>query len=153
MAKFAYTAIESASGKEKKGSIESASSEQAAIDLKAMGLFPTSLGPDNSASAGAAAKGKKGARKPGAAAADEGTGRKKPMMLGKPVNQKGLMVFTRQLATLVKAGMPMGAAPCLAQLFFTSGELMILFTAVLSCSRIGFGVAAGAIRPSQIVAS
>lgn len=32
--------------------------------------------------------------------------RKRPMTFGSPINQKGLAVFTRQLATLVKAGMP-----------------------------------------------
>jgi type IV pilus assembly protein PilC len=32
--------------------------------------------------------------------------RKKSFSLGRPVNEKGLTVFTRQLATLVKAGMP-----------------------------------------------
>ncbi|MFO0207400.1 MAG: hypothetical protein ACK54L_14885, partial [Betaproteobacteria bacterium] len=36
-------AIESASGKDKKGVIESASAEQAALDLKSMGLLPTSV--------------------------------------------------------------------------------------------------------------
>jgi type IV pilus assembly protein PilC len=43
MPKFAYTAIESATGREKKAVIDSASSEQAALDLKALGLLPTSI--------------------------------------------------------------------------------------------------------------
>ena len=33
-------------------------------------------------------------------------GRKRPLSFGRPINAKGLAVFTRQLATLVKAGMP-----------------------------------------------
>jgi type IV pilus assembly protein PilC len=32
--------------------------------------------------------------------------RKRPLSIGRPINGKGLAVFTRQLATLVKAGMP-----------------------------------------------
>ncbi|HUR58117.1 MAG TPA: type II secretion system F family protein [Opitutaceae bacterium] len=43
-----------------------------------------------------------------ALAAGSGTERRKkrPRSFGSPINQKGLSVFTRQLATLVKAGMP-----------------------------------------------
>ena len=58
MPKFTYSAIESASGKEKKGVVESATSEQAAAELKAMGLIPTSL-----AAEGSAAKPAPGAKK------------------------------------------------------------------------------------------
>ena len=46
MPTFNYSAIESSSGKEKQGSIESISSEQASADLKAMGLIPTALAVD-----------------------------------------------------------------------------------------------------------
>ncbi|MEO5961330.1 MAG: hypothetical protein ABIZ49_10480, partial [Opitutaceae bacterium] len=35
-----------------------------------------------------------------------GTARKRRRSFGRPINGKGLAVFTRQLATLVKAGMP-----------------------------------------------
>ncbi|MBC7956218.1 MAG: type II secretion system F family protein [Cytophagales bacterium] len=114
--KFAYTAIESTSGKEKKGSIDSTSPEQAAVDLKAMGLFPTALAADTGGGAAVKAKGGKLTKdkKPGtgfgAGAAAAGAGgavvRKKPTTLGAAVNQKGITVFTRQMATLIKAGMP-----------------------------------------------
>src|SRR5712675_1890082 len=46
-----------------------------------------------------------------------------------------------------------GTAPCLAQASFTSARSMTLRTSALRRSMIGCGVAAGAIRPSQIVAS
>ncbi len=108
MPKFSYVAIESSTGKDKKGVIESASSEQAAVDLKAMGLLPTFV---VAASAGA----KVGAAKPSAGGKGETTlfatqepAKKKgrPMSLGKVISNQGLAVFTRQLSTLVNAGMP-----------------------------------------------
>src|ERR1700738_5544550 len=44
-------------------------------------------------------------------------------------------------------------APCSVQSLTMSGRLMAALTAALSLSMIGFGVPAGAINPSQIVAS
>src|SRR5207237_3572934 len=46
-----------------------------------------------------------------------------------------------------------GTAPCWVQSLAISGRFTIAFTAALSLSTIGFGVPAGAIRPSQMVAS
>ncbi|AKC82628.1 pilus assembly protein PilC [Verrucomicrobia bacterium IMCC26134] len=109
MPKFTYIAIDSSTGKDKKGVIDSANSEQAALDLKNMGLLPTSVvaaaggfkmgakmaAPDKAGSGGAfvskAAPEKK---------------KKRPMALGKVISNQGLAVFTRQLSTLVNAGMP-----------------------------------------------
>ncbi len=101
MPKFTYIAIESSSGKDKKGSIDSASAEQAAIDLKAMGLLPTSI-----TLAGAAAKqpSKSGAKGTETTAAPKAKG--KGFTFGKVINNQGLALFTRQLSTLVNAGMP-----------------------------------------------
>jgi type IV pilus assembly protein PilC len=113
MPKFSYIAIESASGKDKKGVIESATAEQAALDLKAMGLLPTSV-----SAAGAGLRlGAKTSSKSSSGQADagnpftqaEGAKAKKkgaPMTLGKVISNQGLAVFTRQLSTLVNAGMP-----------------------------------------------
>lgn len=109
MPKFSYIAIESASGKDKKGVIESATAEQAALDLKAMGLLPTAVNP----AAGGLRVGAK-AGKPGATGAAgnlftaqaEPKKKSRPMSLGKVINNQGLAVFTRQLSTLVNAGMP-----------------------------------------------
>lgn len=107
MPKFTYTAIESASGKEKKGTVEGATAEQAANDLKAMGLLPTSLTAE-----GGAKPVKKDARKIASPtlSADAGatTRRKKKsgFTFGRVISTAGLTLFTRQLATLVNAGMP-----------------------------------------------
>ncbi|MDR1789020.1 MAG: type II secretion system F family protein [Opitutaceae bacterium] len=114
---FTYTAIDSASGKERKGFIESASAEQASLDLKAQGFFPTSLLP----AGGSPAKlslAKKGAAKSasGAGGGLEPAGdaqkpkRKKSSLgslnIGPVVTVAGLTVFTRQLATLINSGLP-----------------------------------------------
>ncbi len=111
MPKFTYSAIESASGKEKTGVVESASSEQAAAELKAMGLIPTALAPESGAgSSKLATSVNKNVRKPTSSpvqAMPLRTKKKKSSIsFGRVVNNKGLTVFTRQLATLVNAGMP-----------------------------------------------
>lgn len=107
MPKFTYLAIDSATGKDKKGVIESASSEQAALDLKGQGLMPTSV-----VAAGAGFKMGAKMAKPDAAGtaftAKAAPAKKqgRPMTLGKVISNQGLAVFTRQLSTLVNAGMP-----------------------------------------------
>ena len=111
MPKFNYSAIESASGKEKKGVVESASSEQAAAELKAMGLIPTALAPDGGGGTKLTVGGKKDVRKHNAPGAPQGDSqlrpkKKKNISFGRVINNAGLTVFTRQLATLVNAGMP-----------------------------------------------
>lgn len=113
MPKFSYIAIESASGKDKKGTIESATAEQAAIDLKAMGLLPTSVTAAGQLKLGAKApapKGSSGGADFGASFTDQSAGAKKKkgagFHFGRVINNAGLAVFTRQLSTLVNAGMP-----------------------------------------------
>ncbi len=107
MPKFTYTAIESASGKEKKGTVESATPEQASSDLKAMGLLPTSLAPESGSKPV-----KKDTRKVGGPTitGDSGSGQKRKkkggVTFGRIISTAGLTLFTRQLATLVNAGMP-----------------------------------------------
>src|ERR1700738_4714942 len=46
-----------------------------------------------------------------------------------------------------------GTAPCSPQSFTISGRLTAAFTAAFNLSITGFGVPAGAINPSQMVAS
>ena len=109
MIKFNYSAIESASGKERKGSVESPTQEQASAELKAMGLIPTSI-----TAAGASAKpnpvAKKDEKKSSGSSSKVETGpakpKKKGITFGRIINNDSLTVFTRQLATLVNAGMP-----------------------------------------------
>ena len=108
MPKFTYSAIESASGKEKKGVVESASSEQAAAELKAMGLIPTALAAEGGAGSAKLSAGRTTRKSAtGQTEAPQRSKKKKSgMTFGRVINNAGLTVFTRQLATLVNAGMP-----------------------------------------------
>jgi type IV pilus assembly protein PilC len=113
MPKFSYIAIESSSGKDKKGTIESATAEQAAIDLKAMGLLPTSVTAAGALKLGAKApapKSSSGGADFGGSFTDQSAGARKKKSagfhFGRIINNAGLAVFTRQLSTLVNAGMP-----------------------------------------------
>ncbi len=103
MAKFNYTAMDGR-GKEKKGRIDAESEQDAQVKLKEQGLFPTSI---------SEASGKQVAKKTGPAAGPA-TKRKSALFAGgqlnlfKPVlKQKDLTLFTRQLSTLLDAGLPL----------------------------------------------
>ena len=96
MAKFSYTAID-ASGKQKTGVVTANSSEDATAQIKAMNLFVTNLVNQDKAPAKAGR----------ARSAKSSSARKKPMTIGKPVGAKGLTVFTRQMSTLLQAGLPL----------------------------------------------
>ena len=106
MPKFNYVAMDQ-HGKETKGTLEVATQNEAIGRVKEMGLFPTKIVEVDKAGKGdkkdgkapkkAAAKGKKGGMQinikiPG---------------LGGKVKAKVLTTFTRQLATLVDAGLPL----------------------------------------------
>ena len=93
---FQYTAMD-ASGKEQKGQHEAASEEAVASFLKEQGMFPTSIKP-------LAKTGKEKKEKAKGPAAAKGIN----INLG-PVVMKGkdLTVFTRQLAILLDAGLPL----------------------------------------------
>ena len=99
MPKFSYVAMDS-KGKETKGVIEVANQNEAIGRIKEMGFFPTKVVEAEKAQPGAAVgskpKGKKG---------QINLNIKIPGMSG--VKTKTLCVFTRQLATLVQAGLPL----------------------------------------------
>ncbi|HAV61218.1 MAG TPA: pilus assembly protein PilC [Verrucomicrobiales bacterium] len=104
MPKYSYVAMDSR-GKETKGVLEVSNQNEAINRLKEMGYFPTKVVEDK----GKAAGGK------GKAAAARRSGKKKgaleininiPFLSGR-VKSKSLSVFTRQLATLVDAGLPL----------------------------------------------
>ena len=105
MPKFSYVAMDS-KGKETKGTLEVANQNEAVGRLKEMGFFPTKVVEVE--------KGKPDAKAKGAASAKGGKGKKGggnlnikiPGLSGR-VKPKVLTTFTRQLATLVDAGLPL----------------------------------------------
>src|SRR5262245_16440180 len=103
MPKFSYVAMDSR-GKETKGTLEVANQNEAVGRLKEMGYFPTKVVEEKAkdkaetkAKPGPKAKGKKGALE---------FQIKIPGLSGR-VKSKVLTAFTRQLATLVDAGLPL----------------------------------------------
>jgi type IV pilus assembly protein PilC len=110
MAKFNYVAMDS-TGKETKGVLDVGSQAEALNRLKEMGFLPTKVTevapPKSDAKGGKGAASAKGAA--GGKGAKKGGGQiniKIPGFGGK-VKAKVLTTFTRQLATLVEAGLPL----------------------------------------------
>jgi len=109
MPKFSYVALDPR-GKEITGVLESENSTAAVSRIREMGYFPTNVAEADKASA------KKGGKGPGAGAPAVGKGgAKKGMSLNLNLNflnsgkikSKALTAFTRQLATLIDAGLPL----------------------------------------------
>jgi len=91
MASFAYRAVDDG-GEERTGLVDADSSEQAAATLRGRGLFPTELKPATAVGpAGAAARGVAGAGR----------------IWRRPARAVEVAAFTRQLATLLRAGLPL----------------------------------------------
>ena len=108
MPKFNYVAMNQR-GKEEKGTLDVASQNEAINRLKDMGFFPTKV-TEATAEPKKGAKGKKGGAKRSKA---KKKGKKgdinipMPKFLQGKVKPKVLTTFTRQLATLVDAGLPL----------------------------------------------
>jgi type IV pilus assembly protein PilC len=105
MPKFSYVAMDQ-TGKETKGTLEVASQNEAIARVKEMNLFPTKIVEVDKAKEKGATKGKPGAGRPGAKKKGVNLNIKIPG-LGGGVKSKILTTFTRQLATLVDAGLPL----------------------------------------------
>ena len=104
MPKYNYVAMDSR-GKETKGTLEVANQNEAIARVKEMGFFPTKIIETDKAKE----KGDKKAKPTGKAAGKKGAlnfNIKIPGLSGK-VKSKVLTTFTRQLATLVDAGLPL----------------------------------------------
>lgn len=126
MPRFAYTALDSR-GEERSGQLDAASAESATVQLKSRGLFPTELNavfvPEAAPTtplrptvpaAGTAPRGATpAALLTGVAEAAPPSPRKAAMNMEirlpfvAPVAEKERAVFTRQLSTLLRAGMPL----------------------------------------------
>ncbi|MEZ5276173.1 MAG: type II secretion system F family protein [Opitutaceae bacterium] len=100
MPKFTFTAIDTG-GRERTGLLEAPTAELASSQIKSMGLFPTRLVED--AEDPGTKRKNPGFSRNGSVAAK----RKKPIVIGKPVNLKGLTIFTRQLSILLESGLPL----------------------------------------------
>jgi len=110
MATFQYIALDGA-GQEQRGTIDAADRAAAIAAIRAHGLFPSALGEVKSSSSAAPAPAKGAAKKKAAAPAAKPKGKgieiKLPKFLRGRVKAKELTTFTRQLATLVNAGLPL----------------------------------------------
>ena len=114
MATFQYIAKD-ASGNETRGQIEAGDRNSAIAAVRAQGLFPTALGEVKRAASTPAAAPKKAPRRggPPAPAAKKGGALnmelniKLPNWMRGKIKTKVLTQFTRQLATLVNAGLPL----------------------------------------------
>jgi type IV pilus assembly protein PilC len=97
MSRFAYVALD-AKGRENKGQLDAATSLEAVSRLKEMGWFPTKV-----------TETKPNLSRPGRAPDKPGLlARLSRISLSKPrVKQKNLATITRQLATMLDAGMPL----------------------------------------------
>lgn len=105
MPKFSYVAMDQ-KGKEQKGTIEVGSQNEAIGRVKEMGLFPTKIVEVDKVKA---KPGKKSAAGGGKSASRKKRGSINITIpgLGGKVKSKVLTTFTRQLATLVDAGLPL----------------------------------------------
>jgi type IV pilus assembly protein PilC len=102
MPSFAYIALD-AQGQQISDFIDSASQSEAVAALRSQGLFPTSVKEQaRSAKAKSASPGK-GGRKTGSKEIKINI----PFLEKKTIKSKTLMIFTRQLATLIDAGLPL----------------------------------------------
>jgi type IV pilus assembly protein PilC len=104
MPRFSYTAIDSG-GDEKAGTLAAATLETAVADLKARGLFPTDVAED--AAPSVADAGGKSHVGPSFGPGPPRNSFSLRLPFLRPVRPRELMLFTRQLATLLHAGIPL----------------------------------------------
>ena len=104
MPRYTYLALDSG-GQESAGVIEAASENEAVGQLRRTGYFPTNISEERK-EAHHDAKAGPGAPKPPSAKRGLG-GRNIVLFQRRSIKPKTLMIFTRQLATLINAGLPL----------------------------------------------
>ncbi len=102
MPNFAYVAMDS-HGKEITGVIQATNSNEAVSMLRQSGYFPTNVVPEGQASRAMKKSTAAVRTAPAARRASSGSG----LMTRKSIKSKTLMIFTRQLATLIDSGLPL----------------------------------------------
>lgn len=111
MASFSYTAVETLTGREATGTLDGASAEEVISTLKRKRLAPVSVRPVNAHGGEAAARPEKrfGVQKVASGAVAAGATQRSAWKhwIQPRITAKTLTLFTRQLAVLVKAGMPL----------------------------------------------
>ncbi|MES2705722.1 MAG: type II secretion system F family protein [Verrucomicrobiota bacterium] len=96
MAKFEYIAL-NAKGEETAGTVDAGNRDDASAKLKGMGLFPTQVAPEGQLTAAVKQKAKAAKKRQA----------KAPKKVSGKIKGKNLMIFTRQLATLIDSGLPL----------------------------------------------
>src|SRR5436189_4866982 len=105
MPRFTYIALDSR-GQESTGLVEASSTNDAIGELRRAGYFPTHVYEESAAPAVATKTGRQ--KKNKAPRAERKVGSKNIVLFQrKTVKPKVLMIFTRQLATLIDAGLPL----------------------------------------------
>ncbi|MGE9266718.1 MAG: type II secretion system F family protein [Verrucomicrobiales bacterium] len=98
MANFQYIALD-AKGEQTTGVVQAGTEAEAISQLRGQGLYPTQVVEEGKGSLAGGSKGKKPKSK--------GRTKGKPVRGGGKVKPKVLMIFTRQLATLIDSGLPL----------------------------------------------
>ncbi|MCX6966641.1 MAG: type II secretion system F family protein [Verrucomicrobia bacterium] len=106
MPKFNYVALDSR-GTESTGVVEAASSNEAIGQLRQAGFFPTSVVEEGKGGARKSAASKKATKTMAAPGTPAKKGSGIELFKKSTVKSKTLMIFTRQLATLIDAGLPL----------------------------------------------
>jgi type IV pilus assembly protein PilC len=104
MPRYSYVALDSR-GQESKGSVEAASTNEAIGQLRQAGYFPTNISEEGRAAGADTKAGPRAAGTPDVKRAPRS--RNIVLFQRKSVKPKTLMIFTRQLATLIDAGLPL----------------------------------------------
>jgi len=100
MANFQYIALDG-KGEQTTGTVQAGSEAEAAQQLRGQGLYPTQLVEEGKGSLSASTTSNKGKAK------SKGKSHAKKGKTGGSIKPKVLMIFTRQLATLIDSGLPL----------------------------------------------